>query len=253
MRPPGESASNVGLFAREDVCRRDLVVDRRRSLRVVERRHQRPRRILHRAEDAQTLLRSFDAHFRGIGAEERRRARDRGVVGDREMQRQMMAFDAPAPRALRRGRTENGEEVELGIANVRALPAVRVFDRVEEDFELHDRGGGQVALLAEAGFEQLVRELALRLGHFLPRHALAREHVGRDEVPADLLFRVDRKRGLLALLGRQRLEPLAGGGRHRCRGAARRRPLRAQRDPCPPGGQQHGGRRPGGETFSTVG
>ena len=88
---------------REDISRRDLVVDRRRALRVVERRHQRPRRVFHGPEDAQALLRPFDANLGGIGTEKRRRVGHRGVVGDREVQREVMAFDAPAPRTLAEG------------------------------------------------------------------------------------------------------------------------------------------------------
>src|SRR6185436_18409120 len=124
--------------------------------------------------------------------------------------------------ALLRGRAEHREEVALRIAHQRRRArrlrrgrALRRFERAQHRLELHDRRRGEVAALAQAGLEQLVRELALRLGHFLDRQPLAWKRLGRDEVPVQALLRLEREGGLLPLLRGQPAEKLAGRRGHR--------------------------------------
>ena len=128
------------------------------------------------AENPQALLRTL-AHFGGIRSEERRRAGDQRAVDDREVQRHVMPFDAPAPGAVRatacrrprrnsapdRGRMRRSARRLAATARCAASSAPSTVSRSMID------GRGQVAALAQAGLEQIVRELALRLGHLLDR------------------------------------------------------------------------------------
>jgi len=97
----------------------------------------------------------------------------------------------------------------------------RFLERAEHVFEVHDGRRGQVAALAEAGFQQVAREGSLRLGHLLDGETIAWKDVGRDEVPLQALAGVERKGHLLALLGRQRPKKPGASQRHGARGAFR--------------------------------
>ena len=99
-----------------------------------------------------------------------------GAVDDGEAQRDVMAFDAPAPSAFGGRRAEHREQVLFLVA--RHLAAG--LDRLEDVLELDDRRDLQVAARAEAAAQQIVREAALRLVHVLDHQALAREHFVRE-------------------------------------------------------------------------
>src|SRR5262245_31479943 len=121
------------------------------------------------------------------------------------MERHVMAFYTPTPGTVGRRRAEDREEIPLGIAH-HGIPtpsiigAARRFEGSENRLEIHDRRRRQISPLAETGFEQLASELALRLAHRFDGEALARKHVGWNEMPVGPLIPLDRKRGLLALL-----------------------------------------------------
>ena len=117
-----------------------------------------------------------------------------------------MAFDAPAPAALRGRRAEHREQVLLLVA--RHLAAG--LDRLEDVFELDDRGDLDVAARAQAAAQQIVRETPLRLVHVLDHQPLARERLVRDEMPAQAFLALERERRLGLLIGRQAVEKLRG-------------------------------------------
>ncbi len=160
-----------------------------------------------------------------VAAEERRRRRDERAVHHGEVQRDVMPFDAPAPRVPRRRRAEDREEVPHRVADERRTSGLGLdrapggLERAQHRFEIHDRRRGQISALAQPGLEQVVRELPLRLIHRLNEQAFARKRLGRDEVPVQPFVRVERERRLLALVGRQRVHESGRGGRHRGRGA----------------------------------
>ena len=64
----------------------------------VERGHERARRVFALRQDPQALLRAL-AHLGRVRSEEDRRAGDQRAVDDRELQRDVVALDAPAPGA----------------------------------------------------------------------------------------------------------------------------------------------------------
>ena len=170
-----------------------------------------------------------------------------------------MAFDAPAPGVLRRRRAEHREEIPLRIADERRIArrlrrggTLRRLERAQHRFQVHDRFRGEIAALAEAGLDQLVRERPLRLAHLLDREPLARERLGRDEMPVEALVRREIERRLLALLRRQAVEKLRRRRRHR-----RRRPVgtseRGQgKQPDDGSGDVQAGRNPFGHNAAPV-
>ncbi len=189
----------------------------------VERLQQRAGGVLLRAEDPQALARPF-AHLRRIAAEERRRRGDQRAVDDGEVQRHVVALDAPAPRHLlrRRRRAEDREEVLLRIAferraarRLRAGRPLRGLQRFQHGLEIHDRRRGQVAALAQPGLEQVAHQLMLRRAHVADQESLARKHLGRDEMPVRPLVRLERKRRLLKLRRLEALQQRHRRSRHR--------------------------------------
>ena len=81
--------------------------------------------------------------------------------------------------------------------------ALRGLERAEHGFEIHDRRRGQVAALAQAR-PSAGRARACAAARSCPdEQALAREHLGRDEVPVQPFVAIERERRLLALLRRQ--------------------------------------------------
>ena len=140
----------------------------------------------------------------------------RPAVGDREVQRQVMALDPPAPGGVGPGCAEEREEVELRIA----VEPPAVFELPQHALELHHRRGRQVAALTEAGAEQVVRPHALLFGHVADGQPVAGEHLGGDEVePLPFVGRQLERR--LGTLGRRQAveKPVCG------RGHVRRGPL----------------------------
>ena len=125
-----------------------------------------------------------------------------------------MAFYPPAPRRFGGRRPEHGEEVARGIAaHALAPPAAGLrllFEGAKRRLEIHDRGGRQVAALAQPGFQQIVRALALGIGHLHDRQTVPRKRLGRNEVPMDPFGRLEREHGLLPLLRRE------AGNKPRC-------------------------------------
>ena len=137
-----------------------------------------------------------------------------------------MAFDAPAPRLLRRRRPEDREEVFLRIAlerraarRLRGRRPLRRLELFQHRFEIHDRRGGEVTALAQAGFQQIVRQLALRRGHRADQQALPRECLGRNEVPMHPFVGGERERRLLPLVRCEAVQERGRGGGHRRRGS----------------------------------
>src|SRR2546430_4985388 len=97
-----------------------------------------------------------------------------------------MPLDAPTPRTVRRGRTEDREEVAFGIAH-EAIGSWRLrgFEGSEHALEVHDLRRRHIAALAEAGLQQVERERVLRWAHLLDRQAAPRQGLGRNEMPVD--------------------------------------------------------------------
>ena len=191
--------TDVVLVERDDVSGRRVGDDRGGALRLSEQFHQGPARVLERRQHPQPLRRpSLD--LGGIRASEGRRGGRHAAIRHREVQRQVMPLHPPAPGRAPARRAEHGELVVEG----RTGKALTVLERAQGVFELDDRRGGEVALVAEAGLEQGVR-LGLLIGrHGAERHALAREHLVGDEVPAVALIGgvVEHRDG--ALLGPER-------------------------------------------------
>src|SRR5262249_37148982 len=155
----------LDVVTRDDFSERGWLEDRRLALPVVERLHERPSGVLLGSENTRALLRAF-ADLRRIRAEERGGTGDGRPVVDREMQGDVMPLHAPAPHALRRRRAEDADVVLERIAREAASAGAWItggrFDPAQHILERHDRRSGHVALLAEARFHQIVRELALR-------------------------------------------------------------------------------------------
>src|SRR6202011_2923096 len=129
-----------------------------------------------------------------------------------------MPLDAPAPRVPRRWRTEDREEVALGIAHETiASRWLRGLDRGEDVLELHDLGRRHVAALAHAGLQQIVRALSLRLIHLLQSQAVPRKDLSRNEMPVCPLVPIEREHRLLPLLRRETLQKLRRRHLHRRR------------------------------------
>ena len=211
---------DVDIRHRHHVARRRGFDDRPGALWLIEGFEQRARGVFFRAENAETLLRSF-AHFRGIRSEECRRPRHQRAVDDGEMQRDMMPFDAPAPGVPGGRRAEHRKEVALGIAHERRVPrrlrrprALRGFERAQHLFQVHDGRRREIAALAQAGLDQVVREAPLRLVHFLDGEPFAREGLGWNEMPVKPLVRRKVEGGLLPLLRGQAGQKFRGGRRH---------------------------------------
>src|SRR3982074_2462404 len=118
-----------------------------------------------------------------------------------------MPFDAPAPRAPRRRRTEDREEITLGIPH-EAISSCRLrcLDRGEDALELHDLRRRHVAALAQAGLQQIMCALSLRLVHLLQSQSVPRKELRRNEMPVSPLIVVEGEHRLLALLRRETLQ-----------------------------------------------
>ena len=197
---------DVERVAGDDVVERDVVEDRRLALTRIERRHERTRGVFECAECPLSLLRSV-LHFRRVCAGKRRRARDCRAVDDREVQRDVMELDAPAPCALGGRGSEHREAIAFGITHRTAT----LLDIAKDVLQLHDLRVSVVPTRAQRSLEEFVRELALRLGHRLDLQTVALEL--RHEVPAQTFGRIKGEGRLLALLRGERRQEI---GRRRC-------------------------------------
>ena len=104
-----------------------------------ERLHQRAAEVFFGAEHAGAFHRTV-ANFRRIRAKELRAAAESGnrlAVHDRPVLRAVMAFVAPAPGAGLGGLSEEGEEVEIGIAR----GTLALLEFAQHVFELANRFG----------------------------------------------------------------------------------------------------------------
>ena len=126
-----------------------------------------------------------------------------------------MPLDAPTPRTVCRGRTEDREEVAFGIAHeANGSWRLRGFEGSEHALEVHDLRRRHIAALAEAGLQQVERERALRWAHLLDRQAAPRKGLGRNEMPVCPLSAVEVERRLLPLLRREALQKSRRRPRH---------------------------------------
>jgi len=171
----------------------------------------------------------------------------------------MVAFHTPAPASLRGRITKDGEVVEVRVPDLRRATSAATsrgratggrrrslgtsrsrcslgLNRLERNFESHDRVRRGVAHLAQARPHESLGALALRVGHLSKRQAVAGEPGRRDEVPPRPLVGHQRIAGLLPLLGRQARQKSTGGG-----GDAGRRPLPGEADGTPGAGDQQTG------------
>ena len=176
------------------------------------------------------------AHLGRIGAEERRRDRDRLAGHEREVEREMMALEAPAPgRRGRIRRAEHRDRVVLGIAQE---PAERL-ELAQHALEADHVDGLGVADRREARLHQLVGRGPRGRGHRLEGQALA---AARDVVPVEALLVGEGEDGAPPRIVGQRGEKRRRrAGHRRARGVGdlgeggpRRRPGRGRhrRRPC---------------------
>jgi hypothetical protein len=100
--------------AADDVAERLGRDDAAGALRVAEAPRERAAQVLLRGEDALALL-GTRRNLGRVGAEEGGRHRDRPAGHEREVERQVMALDPPAPRGRRAWIAEDGERVVVRV------------------------------------------------------------------------------------------------------------------------------------------
>lgn len=158
--------------------------------------------VLLGGEDAQALFRAL-ADFAGIGAHERGRHGNAFARDEGDVDRKVVALEAPAPALRVAGSAENGDVIFGGVALERV-----VFDFGEDTFQAHDLVGLEFALFAQGGVDERDGRLALGVGHFLERKSGA--VAGR--VAEILALVAGEGEGCLGFLGRvERGEELVGG------------------------------------------
>ena len=131
----------------------------------------------------------------------------------REVERQVMTFDAPAPRALVGRLAEEGKIIERRVAarGGRGIAGRRRFDLAQHQLDLHDGRRFVITALAERRLEEVVRQSPLAVVEFLERNAApGARHV--EPVEALLVVKLHERFG--ALLGGQRSEKLLCGFRN---------------------------------------
>jgi hypothetical protein len=136
------------LVGRENFVRRLPGEHGDRALQGVEGVHEGEAEVFFFGEDAGAFARTV-ADLGGIGAEERRGDGDVVGVENGEIERNMMALEAPAPRGLGGRFAEDRHIIEGGIAADGVF-----FDFAEDVFEGDDRLGAGGTALAEAGAEE---------------------------------------------------------------------------------------------------
>ena len=161
-------------------------------------------------------------HARGIGAPERGRDAEQLLGHGGEIERQMMALDAPAPRQSA-GRAEHRHAVVLGMA----VEALVVLDQAERLLEAHDVHGLLVARLAQRMAQQVVQRGLRRRAHLLDRQTRT---IAGHVVPVEPLALVEGPERPPALLLAQAFDEGRDQIRHgRTRGAPARPGLRQRR------------------------
>ena len=167
-------------------------------------------------EDAQALART-GADFGGVCAEEERGVGEHAVAPERVVERDVMAFDAPAPgRFVVAGFAEDGPVVELGVAHEGA-DAGCALDLAERGFQLDDFEGLFGGVGGEPGVEQGEGELALGRGHIAQGEAVA---VGGRVVPEDALGIEVVVAGAFALGGEEAVDEASRDAGHAGDGGA---------------------------------
>ena len=176
------------------------------------------REVLFFAQDAESLARPA-SDLGGVAAHECRSADRSLVADDREIQREVVALDAPAPWLLGTECfrvAEDVEEVKLRVAD----GASSFLDRRQDLLQADDRFRLHEAALAQAAGEQGVRQGFLFTRHFLQGQALSRPGY---EVPVEAERVLEIEGDLLLLIWSERRPQvpgraghLAGGFRGRC-------------------------------------
>src|SRR5688572_3536946 len=105
---------------------------RRAALLRAERRQQLAGFVFFVSEDAQAFP-GTPWHDRRVGAEEARRVHGRAVAGQREVERQVMPFEAPAP-----GRAGVRPAVYRHVVALRIAHEAKGLDLAQDQFELDD-------------------------------------------------------------------------------------------------------------------
>ena len=149
-----------------------------------------------------------DGGLGGVGPEEQRRRRDL-AVDEGDVDRHVMALEAPAPRRGPARLAVEGDEV---VARVAA--AAVTLERVEHVLERDDRGDLRVGVAAERGLHEPVGEVAFGLGEVGKPHTVALAPVDGPVVPRLAPIVVERERGERALLGRERVDERERGVAH---------------------------------------
>src|SRR6202453_4584324 len=109
-----------------------------------------------------------------ISAEEAGRAGGDLAAQNRMLHRDVMATEAPRPRALRVGFTEYLEPVHLWVPSTSSAPVhLPVLDLVEHVLQAHDGGRGDIAGLGQARRYQLHRAVLLVGTHLAMRRIRA--------------------------------------------------------------------------------
>src|SRR5687767_13052095 len=104
------------LIRREDVARGAAVDDRLCELLLVQRVEQRKRKILLRGQRTRTRQLPF-LYMSGIRAKELRRRSDRLAIDDGPVLREVVPLVTPAPGRAWLGIAEDGEVIELRVAD----------------------------------------------------------------------------------------------------------------------------------------
>lgn len=202
----GRERLDAGFVSGDDLLERGVGENRDLALPFVEGVDELQAEIFFGGEDALAFA-GAGADFGGVGADEGRGEEDVLAVDDREVEREVVAFEAPAPGFVGGGFAEESDEVVGGIA----ATGVVLLELLEEELELHDGLGFGHAGVAEAGPEEREAE-GLDLGRGVAeREAFALE---RDEIPVFALFVGERVGDLFLLVGTQGAEESVGGGEH---------------------------------------
>ena len=170
------------------------------------------REILLGAEHAEARQRAA-AHLGRVRAEERRRHADARRRDD-DVQRDVVALEAPRPR-LRQRRL--AEQHDLVVAD--AARQARRVEHSQDLLELHDLHDLEIAARAQQRRQQLVRQPPLLAGHEVERHADA---LRRPVRPVLARFVAELEREVLAFVEAEQALGSAGAAGDRGEQRARR-------------------------------
>ena len=160
------------VVTRDDVAGRFSRDHRRLALLRVKAQHQGARHVLLAAEGPPPGL-GPGWNPRRIGPHERGPGHGQLVARRREVERQVVALEAPPPGPVRAGRAEDRDVIVLGIA---ALGTA--FQDAQNPFQFDDRVGLVVPLAAHRRLEEGMCGAPLLQRHVLEREAVARH--GRE-------------------------------------------------------------------------